>query len=236
MVYTNRFRESATAKRLPEWIRTHKVLATNRKIEKVFPKLGLENCIEDAEHSAVENAKVVFTSDGYTGLWDLATMSMRGALSCMHWQSHHCSHLIGSMVDPFCGIIYITDGSITEYGISMLKRALVRVAVRDHREPFIFIDKIYSVARNKNPLVYHVNRDSHATETYKVFENFLKSKVKIPVYSVGRTLPYSYLHNSFIPQATIVSQLGWNQQSLIDCGIPYGRGVSLPPVLMNSID
>jgi hypothetical protein len=234
MVYTKRFLESATAKRLPEWICTHKAIAGSTRIKKAFPALGLTNCIEDCEHPGVKNAKVVFSSDGFTGLWDLATMSMRGVLSCMHWENHHCSHLIGSILDPVCGIVYITDGKLTNYGLSMIKRALVRVAFRQG-EPFLFTDRIYSKTRNTDPMVYE-NRDRYAAATAGIFRNFLRSKSKLPVYSYGHGLPHIYLFDAFIPEATIISQLGWNEQSLVDCGMPYGRIAGLPRSWRTLID
>lgn len=220
MIYTKRFLHSATAKRLPQWIRDHTIFHFNTRIKKIFPSIGIINSSKFINHPDVKNAKIVFSSDGITGLWDIATMSMRGAMSCMHWRNPHSTHLIGSMVDPVCGIVYITDGQITDYGSSMIKRALVRMGIDDNK-PFLIVDKIYAKTKNTDPLTYD-NCDKFVHTTSELFVNFIQSKSKIPVYSRSN-LPASLVRNAFVPQASIVSHLSWSEQSLIDCGIPYGR-------------
>src|ERR1700722_2268192 len=83
--------------------------------------------------------KIVFSSDGADGIWDIATMSMRGVSSCQSWDGEYKHCLIGSLIDPFVGIVYLTSGAkFNKYGSKMIKRCIVRFAVNEKtRKPII---------------------------------------------------------------------------------------------------
>jgi hypothetical protein len=90
--------------------------------------------------------KVVFSSDGVDGAWDVATMSCRGIRSCQSWDGGEYKHCtIGSIIDPFVGIIYMTSGGkYNQYGSKMIKRCLVRFAIDGKTSnPFLLIDRMY---------------------------------------------------------------------------------------------
>lgn len=99
--------------------------------------------------------KVVFTSDGIDGAWDIATMSMRGIKSCMRWNASRAPALIGSIIDPCCGILYLTNGRKTSYGSKMLFRALVRLVINTYsNEPALLVDRLYSSLYKNAPGEY----------------------------------------------------------------------------------
>src|ERR1700722_6093191 len=89
--------------------------------------------------------KIVFSSDGADGLWDIATMSMRGISSCQSWGGQYRKCLIGSILDPFVGIIYYTSGKDdTEYGSKMIRRCIVRFAIAEKtKEKYLVLDSMY---------------------------------------------------------------------------------------------
>ena len=74
-----------------------------------IPKLDTIQAFKDfsAENIPTRNFDVVFSSDGLDGLWDITTMSMRGIKSCQSWtsSSKYKTNIIGSIVDPFVGVI-----------------------------------------------------------------------------------------------------------------------------------
>lgn len=117
------------------------------------------NSIIDYELSNADNLKIVFS----THPWDIATMSMRGISSCQSWTHQYSSHLIGSILDPYCGIIYITNGGNTKYGSKMLVRSIVRV-----------------VAKNKNAVDSNLNKHKLLIESPYVFNN--KGYVKNDIF------------------------------------------------------
>lgn len=91
-----------------------------------------------------KNLQVVFSSDSDEGAWDIATMAMRGISSCQSWHAGRRSQLVGSITDPCCGIIYLTDGDEAEYGTDMLFRSIVRYVVHKDLGPCLFLERIYS--------------------------------------------------------------------------------------------
>ena len=193
MIYTKKFLASASARRLPAWIRNHQYFEEHAKIEKVFPSLGLNNCMEPVEEEVMDYGEVgdgvkkkmsvVFSADGITGLWDLATMSMRGVSSCCHWDNGHSSSsssghtggLIGPMTAPNTGLIYLTDGTMTEYGLSINKRSLVYYS--DYgSEKHITVSHPFAKTTNRDPMIYR-HDDPDITRTNKIFKTFLRSKL-----------------------------------------------------------
>lgn len=91
-----------------------------------------------------KDLQIVFSADTDEGVWDIATMAMRGISSCQSWHSGRRSHLVGSITDPCCGIIYLTDGDEAEYGTDMLFRSIVRYVVHNELGPCLFLERIYS--------------------------------------------------------------------------------------------
>lgn len=89
--------------------------------------------------------KIVFSADGADGLWDIATMSMRGVTSCQSWKGDYRHCMIGSLIDPFVGIIYLTSGGkFNEYGSKMIKRCVVRFAIsQKEKKPVLVLDNMY---------------------------------------------------------------------------------------------
>jgi len=68
-----------------------------------------------------------FTLVFSTNYWDIATMSMRGISSCQSWTGSYRHRLIGSIIDPCCAILYLTNGTKTKYGEKMVARKIVRL-------------------------------------------------------------------------------------------------------------
>lgn len=157
--------------------------------------------------------KVCFSSDGSTGAWDIATMSMRGISSCQTWGSANSTHVVGSVVDPFTAIIYLTNGSNpTEYGSKMIRRCIVRFMVDEKKKlPFIALERMYP------------SQDNAALET---FISFLKeatdNKFEV-VYIPGSTKVYN---GSYVPMSRIVSQLSAYDQPYRDSGVAYKADVT----------
>ena len=98
-----------------------------------------------------EKNKVVFS----TNPLDIAQMSMRGINSCMSWYSGSASSLVGSMVDPWCGIVYMTNGKKigkveTEGGnFTMGERMMYRAVVRFCHNPIFTQGQKYFLAMER---------------------------------------------------------------------------------------
>lgn len=189
MISSKRFLHTATAQRLPEWLKID--IAKYKNIYKLFPQIGLEN---DQDQNIIKykdpylgniDLNIVFSSDRIAGLWDIATMSMRGVMSCMHWENHHHSHLLGQMLDPFIGVIYLTDNTKTPYGRSMIKRSVVRIIYDELEKKFsIFVEKPYARTENTKPYVYDNKCPDHS-EITDYFIKYLieKTNNKIEIFS-----------------------------------------------------
>jgi hypothetical protein len=196
MIYSNRFLQAKTTTKLLPHFKFGsealvKVLTKHNKIEKVFPSLGLKNDIEfDKTHIiADENGKdcemhIGFSSDGVGGIWDIGTMSVRGVSSCMHFENKHSTHLVGSMVDPFVGIIYLTDLKPTKYGISFNKRAVVRLIFAAtpslhgslNLKHLLYIERIYTKTHNTNPMAYD-NKDYFHDLIMSLFKDYIRKRI-----------------------------------------------------------
>lgn len=215
---------SKSFERLPLFIKQNGIFNRISKIEKPFPSMGLRNSLERCEEDFDgKPAYIGFTSSGITGLWDLATMSMRGVCSCMHWNNTHSYHLVGSVTDPFLGMVYITDNTRTPYGIAIRRRALVRVVYnRNTLETKLVIDRIYKDTGNTNPAVYD-NKDPNHSAVRALFKKFLESKlegkykVMYPEDRYAEGHSYSYV----IPKSTSVDIIGPSYRSMVDCGLGY---------------
>jgi hypothetical protein len=115
-----------------------------------------------------KNLSICFTSDGNKGYWDLATMSMRGVSSCMEWSSGNATSLIGTILDPYAGMVYITNGTSTKHGEKIIARSVVRLAVnrRGKHKPIILLEPIYT-----NGIIN--------TSVYSaIFRSFISSMIK----------------------------------------------------------
>lgn len=110
----------------------------------LYPLDNIAAFKEFSSHNVNGKMQIVFSSDGLDGAWDILTMSMRGISSCQGWtgQYHKCT--IGSVLDPFTGIIYLTSGSKTEHGSKMIRRCIVRFVVDSLvKRPCIFLEYMY---------------------------------------------------------------------------------------------
>lgn len=163
--------------------------------------------------------KVVFSSEGEEGAWDLLTMSMRGIKSCQRWDGewHRC--LIGSVISCYVGIVYITSGAeidftynepvgnkvITGKGAKMLRRALVRYVIdKDEDKPCLLIDRIYPPPAQGAP---------EDQQTVDIFKKALASKTSLPVHfapQMGNKIRHFY-----VPYENIrndVAEKDWSYQ------------------------
>jgi len=116
---------------------------------------------------------------------DIMHMSMRGIKSCMRWQSRHSKSLIGSVIDPYCSIIYLTDNLKTK---NMLARAVVRyVHNSDNCSNEIFIEKIYfnkkftEISDILNDYFYGDEFEIDETKVLKIFKDYIKSKTNLNI-------------------------------------------------------
>lgn len=148
--------------------------------------------------------KIVFSSDGVDGLWDIATMSMRGISSCQSWTGQYSKCLIGSILDPFVGIIYYTSGKAndTAYGTKMIRRSIVRFAInKETKEKYLVLDNMYP---------------SYDADVAKAFIGFLRQKTggKIKVSSVQNGYGYGTdnadiapIAKLYMPQTTLRTKI-----------------------------
>lgn len=130
-----------------------------------MPKLEDMHSFKTFSTENVPNSryKIIFSSDGINGAWDIATMSMRGVSSCQSWGGEYCHHTIGSVIDPFVGIIYLTSGAkFNEHGTKMMRRCIVRFAINEKdKKPVIILDNMYPACDNG---------------VLKQFKDFIKTK------------------------------------------------------------
>jgi len=156
--------------------------------------------------------KVRFASDGSEGAWDIATMSMRGVSSCQSWGTSNSTHIVGSIVDPFTGIIYLTSGAkFNEHGTKMIRRCVVRFMVDEkNKTPFIALEHMYpSVERG----------------ALNAFLAFLKERTGNKFEVVY--LPESRrITGSYVPMSKVVSSLNVNDQPYRDSGVQYKTDIN----------
>lgn len=222
---TSEFISSEKFQRLPDFIRNSPVFSSISEIKKIFPDIGLSNNLEKTSVDLGDNKyHIGFSSDGIDGLWDIATMSMRGVCSCMHWDNHNSRSLIGSIVDPFLGIIYLTDKSNTEYGVSFKYRSLVRF-VRDikYHENYLFIERVYFDSGNTHPYSYKnkITRDS-AWEVQKIFVSYLSKKTNLK-YKIHMNFGTEAPRDLFIPRFQALKELYNQFHSMSDALLTYSQ-------------
>ncbi len=213
--------QTKTFKKLPLFIQKHAVFSKIKKIKRIFPYIGLKNCLEPCEETFDgKKTYIGFSSGGVAGLWDIATMSMRGVCSCMHWNNMHSRQLIGSITDPFLGIVYITDNEKTPYGISFRKRALVRFIYSPSNKKYqLMIERPYVDTGNIDPSKY-LNKDKDWRYTLEIFRKFLISKVdaKYKVIPYQERSPYG---DDYIPSPTSIEVIAGHEHSMSDASIAY---------------
>lgn len=184
---------SLRSRSYPKFIRESKVFKTYKRPFKIFPKIGLENSVESIKkynENFPIKGKICFSSDGDKGYWDIATMSMRGIKSCMRWNNINSIALVGSLADPYAGIIYIRSNQNTKYGKKMLARAVVRFVVNktSFRTDLLIEDIYYS----SNKL------DRYENEINNLFVKFLKEKTSLEVINTNVSVSRAY-DTHFIP-------------------------------------
>lgn len=159
-----------------------------------------------------KDSRIVFSCENKVGAWDIATMSMRGIRSCMSWDAANAPALVGSIIDPCCGIIYLTDGKDTKYGTNMLYRAVVRYVVHKDVGPCLFIENLY--AQNNNVKANYINL---------AFATFLHNKTSLPIFYDYRTSYTEIQTYGIIPYSKVVDQYKSNCASYRDSRIQYGH-------------
>jgi len=173
-----------------------------------FPKL---ETIASFKQFSIDNVptkdyKIVFSSNGLEGLWDIATMSMRGIVSCQSWSGRFKTQLVGSLIDPCVGIIYLTTGkNINNLGSKMIKRCIVRYAVNSEtKKPVIIIDRMYP---------------SYDGKVKELFYNFIKektnSKIDIIVWPMQNT-DWNIINKLYLPDHSIRKNLTKRTKSYMD--------------------
>jgi hypothetical protein len=156
---------------------------------------------EDFNHfPKINNSwKVVFSSSGDTGVWDIATMSMRGIDSCQAWDGSYKRNLIGSIIDPFVGVIYLTNNKnyYGNRGKEMLYRCVVRYVVnRTTRKPAILLEPMYTSEDNDDD--YDNLIEDAVREIFKLYLQKHLTK-KLPIITSPR--------NYDIPNSSAVEAL-----------------------------
>lgn len=226
--------------KLPQTILDHVWFKNNPQIYKIFPQLNLEDdrldnwrlTFDPTEYMDPNygNLKIGFSASTPLGLYDIATMSMRGIASCQSWSHAYHIRVVGSVADPFCGLIYLTDGTKTEYGMSIIKRSVVRLIVGP-KGPALFIERVYS----KNPPSANSNSfnnlEGNVLNVLSVFKKYLATKIKnqMPIYTINDKRDYlvdvNGYHTHSIPVHSSVRYLyDTAGLSYVDSGIPYKPG------------
>lgn len=203
-----------TSNRYPAFIRNNKALQKYGKQEKIFPKIGLVNDEQGIRKGHFKGCKIVFSGSGNRGLWDIATMSERGIESCQSWNGGASGRLIGSMLDPYCGIIYIAGKNG-----QMKRRAVVRFVINNTTgKPAVMLEPVYHAGH------YWSNRGS---DNKGMFKAFLKKRLgrKIPVFSCyDRSRSgsgYNMASEHRIPFAKVLNKTV--SRSYRDSGIQYAN-------------
>lgn len=168
-----------------------------------------------------KNLKIVFSASGIDGAWDIATMSMRGIKSCMRWEADQCKALVGSITDPCCGIIYITNGKETTYGSKTLFRAVVRLVVKPSvsNEPILLIDNLYSSFYKTKPGEYN----KLDFQVLKLFENYINEQTQGKMKIIHSYNSKNDLFNYIIPLPDNFNLISDYEISYRDSRIPYSH-------------
>lgn len=136
---------------------------------------------------------VKFSSDQMEGFWDIATMSMRGFSSCQTWDQGvgNSGKVIGSIIDPFTGIIYFTGGgTFNSYGSRMIRRCIVRYVIdQENKTPYLLLEKMYP-AFEKPSLDAFIKAIKSRVPTIEVYYT---TEVGEKIHRQGSKLSHSYV-------------------------------------------
>jgi len=176
-----------------------------------------------------KNIKLFFSSNGPKGYWDIATMSMRGIQSCMNWKNDNSHTLIGSIADPYTGIIYIGDKAKNQ----MLARSVVRFVVdEDSGKPSLLIERVY-INGYLNGFTKIQNGSDIRDICLSIFSSFLRSKTNLKVISSVDdadtsqfTIPLSKITNEILCLTDGEDEFDNADNSILsyrDSGIEYGK-------------
>jgi hypothetical protein len=151
---------------------------------------------------------IKFSSVGAEGAWDIATMSMRGITSCQTWSSGNSSAIVGSMLDPFTGIIYLSSKEETPYGSKMIRRCIVRFAMNSTTNtPVILLERMYP---------------SSDRSIVKEFMDFLKEKVG-DKYEIFYSDYGASASSIYVPLSETLEKLSQYEMPYRDSGITYKK-------------
>jgi hypothetical protein len=164
------------------------------KITPINTTINTKLTAEDMCSIDANNISICFSSDGQKGYWDIATMSMRGISSCMRWSGEHSRSLIGSILDPYAGIIYLTGNKTTKYGKKMLARSVVRMVVNNKNKPLLLMEPVY-------PHQYEYDDDISF-----IFKTFLEQKTGLEVKISDCDSYYDYGGNKLSIPLTEITQ------------------------------
>lgn len=165
----------------------------------------------DRENIPNKKFHIVFSSEGSEGVWDIATMSMRGFKSCQRWDGEYPRCLIGSIFSRFVGVMYLTSGVAAEnyltangitysnLGTKMIRRCVVRYAIdADQEKPCILLDKMYP----------ELDKD-----ILNVFIETITKRTSLPVYyspELGNKTRHMYVPNEQIRNE--IAEREWSYQ------------------------
>lgn len=122
--------------------------------------------------------------------FDIATMSMRGIGSCMSWNNHHSQSLAGSIVDPYCAIVFLTYSNehFSSFGPRMFARCVVRMVVNDSGKESLFLEKPYLC-----PTILSTQRETLQALVREMFSSFLHRETGLNVlYTANREISIPY--------------------------------------------
>lgn len=159
-----------------------------------------------------------------TNPWDILTMSMRGISSCMYWGSNQSRTLVGSVLDPYCGIIYATDGTKTKYGSYMNYRSVVRlvklkplVYPKQDSKWYLFVEGAYPKLDDDDEN-YGGEHDVVMTD---IFRKILGEKIKSSKTIAGVVGKDEPAHRHYIPLSEPTNKLPSDFLSYRDSEIDY---------------
>lgn len=151
---------------------------------------------------------IKFSSVGAEGAWDIATMSMRGISSCQTWGSGNSTAIVGSILDPFTGIIYLSSKENTVYGSKMIRRCIVRFAMNSAtNQPVILLERMYPSSDNS---------------IVKEFISFIKEKVG-EKYEITYSEHGAKATTIYVPLSETLQKLSTYDMPYRDSGINYKK-------------
>jgi hypothetical protein len=117
--------------------------------------------------------RIVFSSSDDVGVWDIATMSMRGIDSCQSWDGSYRRNLIGSIIDPFVAVIYVTNNkNYYKLGKEMIYRCVVRYVVNQTtNKPALLLEPMY---HQEDEYDYSDSLEAEKDMVIKLFQRYLE--------------------------------------------------------------